>query len=274
MGAGLSVTLLGTGSPRPSLSRSQPAALVRWGNSQVLVDCGDGTVRQLQRAGISPGGIEKVLFTHLHWDHILGYPGLVWGGWSLGRTSLDVWGPGGTKHMHEELVRSFYDDQAQWVQGIGYGAAGWDDISVSELADGDELEVEGCTISAHHVLHPPVEAFAYRFEYEGRSLVVSGDVAYCEELIAASRNADLIVVDVCATAPESGSPFPEQMMKNLRVSHASAGDAAVMATKAGVARMICTHLLPGVESSTVVDQARAHFDGQIEVGEDLQTYSV
>lgn len=74
------ITLLGTGSPRPTLERHHPAALVTWGKGgHMLVDAGDGVVGQLLAAGVSLREVHNVALTHMHWDHILGYPAFVWG---------------------------------------------------------------------------------------------------------------------------------------------------------------------------------------------------
>ena len=71
------ITLLGTGSPRPSLTRHHPAAFVQWGEGgHMLVDAGDGVVSQLLAAGIALESITQIALTHMHWDHILGYPAL------------------------------------------------------------------------------------------------------------------------------------------------------------------------------------------------------
>lgn len=175
MPARLRVTLLGTGSPRPSVERSQPAAVVSWDDQHMLVDCGDGTVRQLQRAGFDLSRVTRLAFTHLHWDHILGYPSLVWGTWATGRTELEVWGPSGTQEMHDRLVGDYYSDQAAFAQSLGYNHAGWHDITVQEVSEGTALDLGGCAVRFAHVVHPPIEAFGLRFEYQGRSIVLSGD---------------------------------------------------------------------------------------------------
>ena len=108
MSSSLRITLLGTGSPSPSLTRHHPAALVQWGEgSQMLVDAGDGVVSQLLAAEVSLRDVEHVAITHLHWDHILGYPAFVWGSWTVGRSALQVIGPAGTVDMHERLVKEF-----------------------------------------------------------------------------------------------------------------------------------------------------------------------
>ncbi len=258
----LRVTLLGTGSPRPNLDRFQPAALVQWGeHGHLLVDCGDGVTEQLLRAGVDPGTVEHVGFTHLHWDHVLGYPSFVWGSWNLGRRRLRVWGPTGTADMHERLVRSFYDDQADWAIDLGFAPEGWRDVEVVDLEAPASFELDGCRIEVGTVVHPPMVSFGYRFTYDGRTLVLSGDSAACDELVELARGADLFVVDGCAADPPPGAPAERQaLIARLRRYHASPAEALAMGRAAGAGRTVLTHLLPGV---TVVDG---------EVGEDLATY--
>jgi ribonuclease Z len=73
METSLRVTLLGTGSPTPTLERHHPAALVQWDTGPgILVDAGDGVVSQLLAAGVALADVEHVALTHPHWDHILG----------------------------------------------------------------------------------------------------------------------------------------------------------------------------------------------------------
>ena len=121
MSSSLRVTLLGSGSPSPSLSRCQPAALVEWGDgASALIDAGDGVVAQLMRSGVGLGTVEAVLLTHMHWDHILGYPSFVWGTWIAGRRRLRTFGPKGIADMHERLVESYYRDQAEWAIELGF----------------------------------------------------------------------------------------------------------------------------------------------------------
>ena len=139
------VVLLGTGSPRPCLDRSQPAQLIEIAGQAFVIDCGDGVTGQLVRAGCDVAAVQKIFLTHLHWDHILGYAGLVWGGWSAGRPTLEVWGPPGTKKMHELLFTRLYKDDVDWSSGIGYVRSGIDSIKVHEIGEGLVYERDGMT---------------------------------------------------------------------------------------------------------------------------------
>ena len=267
----LRVTLLGSGSPSPSLTRCHPAALVEWGDGgRVLVDAGDGVVGQLLRAGVALRSVEHVAVTHLHWDHVLGYPAFVWGSWTAGRAALTVWGPEGTVDMHERLVAGFYGDQAAWAIDLGYPAAGWHGITVSDIAPGWSVEVDGCRIDAAAVVHPPMAAVAYRFRHDGRSLVISGDTAACDELVEFSEGADLLVVDACASEPAPDAPAARRaIIGRLLAFHASPQQCVDMACRAGVGRVVLTHHLPearldGLDASC--------YEGDVVVGADLDTF--
>ena len=263
----LRVTLLGTGSPSPSLIRHHPAALVQWGaDSSMLVDAGDGVVTQILSAGVPLGGIEHVAITHLHWDHVLGYPAFVWGSWSSGRSRLRVIGPSGTADMHQRLVEGFYRTQAEWAIDLGFGRAGWDDVEVLDIETGWSTERDGCVIEAGRVVHPPMTSLGYRFSYGGRSIVISGDTARCDELIDLARGADVLVVDACASeAPPDVTPARRALITRLHEFHASPQDCVDMAATAGVSRVVLTHHLP---------EARPQFDasgygGEVLIGSDL-----
>jgi ribonuclease Z len=268
---GLRVTLLGSGSPRPNLARCQPAALVEWGSSgRVLVDAGDGVVAQLMRADVSLATVQHVAITHLHWDHILGYPAFVWGSWNVGRGSLVVWGPSGTRDMHARLVADFYAEQAAWAIDIGFPPSGWHDIAVHDVAPGWSVEVDGCRIEAGAVVHPPMAAISYRFTFEDRTIVISGDTAACDELVEFASGADVLVVDACASDPPRGAtPERAALIRRLREFHAAPQECVDMAARAGVGRVVLTHHLPEAELD---DLDVSRYSGTVTIGADLETF--
>jgi ribonuclease Z len=266
------IILLGTGSPRPSLERHHPAALVQWGDGgHMLVDAGDGVVGQLLAAEVPLQEVHNVALTHMHWDHILGYPAFVWGSWNAGRLKLTVTGPIGTRDMHQQLVESYYREQAEWAMDLGFPRAGFDEITVRDVPVGWSESIDGCLVEAGPVYHPPMHALAYRYTYRGRSLVVTGDTAKCDELIDFCQGVDLLVIDACAAAPSPELP-PERrrIIERLHEFHASPQDCIDIAAQAGVAKVVLTHHLPGV----VPEFDSAGYAGEIVTGEDLDIIEI
>ena len=250
------VVLLGTGSPRPCPDRCQPAQLIEIGGQSFIVDCGDGVTTQLVRAGRDVTAVQKIFLTHLHWDHILGYASLVWGGWSAGRPTLEVWGPPGTKRMHELLFGTLYKGDVDWIQ-------------VHEIGEGLAYERDGVSVTATRVKHT-VTTYAYRFSYAGRRIVFSGDTAACDELVKCADAADLLVQDTCAVHSRLYGDERSRKIRDALIGfHASPGQAGQMAQTAGVKRLVCTHLLPGADVEQVRDEAESEFIGETIVGHDL-----
>jgi ribonuclease BN (tRNA processing enzyme) len=247
-------------------------ALVQWGRTgHMLVDAGDGVVTQLLKAGVDLAGVTNLALTHLHWDHILGYPAFVWGTWNSGRTMLTVTGPVGTTEMHERLVESYYRDQAEWAIDLGFPRAGFDDIHVRDVVSGWTETLDGCRIEAGPVHHPPVEALAFRFTHAGRSLVISGDTALSDSFVAFAKGADLMVADACASTPSPKLPPARQrLIERLREFHATPRECVEMATRAGVKRLVLTHHLPGA----IPDIESASYPGEVIVGNDLDRFEI
>ncbi len=268
----LKIILLGTGSPRPTLDRHHPAALVQWGRAgTMLVDAGDGVVGQLLKAGIPLDGIHNVALTHMHWDHILGYPAFVWGSWNAGRQKLTVTGPRGTQAMHHQLVESYYREQAEWAIDLGFPRAGFDDVTVCDVPVGWSTEIDGCLVEAGPVYHPPMHALAFKFTYQGRTLVVTGDTAKCEELIAFSQGIDVLVIDACAIAPAPDlAPARQRIIERLHEFHASPQDCIDIAVQADVGKVVLTHHLPGAKP----EFDASAFNGEVIIGNDLDEIKI
>ncbi len=263
------VVLLGTGSPRPSEERAQPAQLLEMGGQSFVIDCGDSVTAQIVRAGRDVTQMQKIFLTHLHWDHVLGYAGLIWGGWSAGRTTVEVWGPPGTKRMHDTLFGDLYRGDVDWISNIGYVRSGIEGIQVHEVGEGRIYDRDGVSVDAIQVKHP-VMTLAYRFNYLGKSVVFSGDTAMCNELIKVARTADLLVQDTCAVFSRLyGDERSKKIREALISFHASPQQAGIMARRAGVKRLVCTHLLPGAVEDEVREEAESEFIGETIVGRDL-----
>lgn len=146
----LDICLLGTGGTLPLMNRWLTSLMVRYKGHAVLIDCGEGTQIAAQRAGVTLKPIDKILFTHLHADHISGLPGLLLTMGNQGRTEeLSIVGPVGTERAVHAL-RSI-------APNLPF------DIRVSELDTEEELMYFlECDIRAFRVNHG-VPCYGYSF---------------------------------------------------------------------------------------------------------------
>ena len=276
----LDLLFVGTGGSAPTARRGLPALLVRRGGEQVLIDCGEGTQRQLMR---SSGLVELdlVLLTHLHADHWLGLPGMLKTFDLRERTApLTVAGPEGTAAALTALLRT--------TGTVRYP------LEILELAAGDELRRDGWTIHALAAEHRIRHARAYalvedgrpgRFDperaralgvtappdfgrlqrgetvagvapeqvmgapREGRKIVVSGDTRPCEAIRTAAFRADVLVHEATFTEQER--------VRARKTGHSTAAEAARLATDAEVRLLALIHLSVRHRPSDALDEARA-----------------
>lgn len=270
----ITFTLLGTGSPRPSPQRSQPANLVHTAAGPLLIDAGEGTLRQLLRLDVNPREVRMMLFTHMHKDHILGYPAVVWAGWTLGRPNLQVTGPPGTRRMHELLFGELYAADIEYSKGIGFESDALAGVQVHEIESGAEFETHGFQVRTTRTIHSFYN-LAYRLDDGKTSVVFTGDTTYCEDVVTLAQGADAMVCEVTlAQSPEYDNDRGRRILHLLEKDHCNPAMAGRMAKEAGVGRLIVNHLIPGVRTDLIREGCAEEFAGPITIGEDLMTFSV
>jgi len=104
----IKLTFLGTSDAIPSAERNHTSILLEYKNEAMLVDCGEGTQRQLRKAKLNPNKITRILITHWHGDHVLGLPGLLQTlAFSNYNKTLNIYGPRGTKEFMKAILRTF-----------------------------------------------------------------------------------------------------------------------------------------------------------------------
>jgi ribonuclease Z len=269
------VTFLGTGGGIPSISRSLPSVAVTFSGELILFDCGEGTQRQMMKAGTGFRQKLTILLTHLHGDHVFGLPGLIYTLSMLDRRHpLRVIGPRGTKDFVSALL------------SIRFGRLSYD-IDVKEIDGGIAYESRDFVVEATDASHT-VKSLAYRLRERnrpgkmkvellerlgvprgplwgrlqrgepiefsgriirpeevlgpprrGRIIVYTGDTRPSDEIAEFSRGADILIHDATFD-----SKFEEDA---VREGHSTARQAAEIALKAGVKRLYLFHISPRYE---------------------------
>ena len=295
---GLHVAIVGSGSPLPDEKRGNPCTLVIAGGKVFVVDAGEGASETIARMGIDPGLIDSLLLTHFHSDHIGGLGSVNLQRWvsEQSSTSMKVFGPPGV-----EKVISGYNAAYELDRGyrVGHHGEGLVDPTVGAMVpeefpvpeEGQSnvvLESDGLVVTAFEVDHSPVApVVGFRFDYKGRSAVISADTVYSENLVTAARDTDLLVHDalseellllVAGAQTDAGNAKRGQILAEVLDYHATAPQAADAAQKAGARALAITHIVPplplkGLEDVFLAD-APDRFDGPLWLAADGDLYSL
>ena len=190
----LSALVCGSASPLGATDRAQTCIMVRAGDEIYIVDIGDGANRNLGRWRIPMNKVQAVLLTHLHSDHISDLADLHLATWIPNRKSqLKVYGPQGVEFVtrgFEEAYQSdyFFRNEHHGDEVAPLHSVGFEPITI-DLNEPIIIEKDGLKVTAFEVPHDPVKpALAFRFDYKGRSIVISGDTIYSENLISYSKD--------------------------------------------------------------------------------------
>jgi ribonuclease Z len=297
---GLHVGLCGTGSPLPDPTRAGACTVIIAGKHIFAVDSGEGGARNIALMGIPNGRIDGVFLTHFHSDHIDGLGPMMLLRWTgnAATSPLPIYGPPGV----DRVVAGF---DAAYALDSGYrtahhgpaiappsGAGGVArPFAIPPRGSNDSVVVferDGLRVSAFRVDHGPVDpAVGYRFDYKGRSVVVSGDTTTSTALVAAARGADLLVHEglqpklvklMTATLTRRGITGTAQITRDILSYHASPEMVAREAQAAGVRFVVFSHVIPQMPSRMMypafLGDARQLYDGPIIVGEDGMMFSL
>jgi ribonuclease Z len=297
----LDVVFLGTAGATPTARRAPAATLIRRGGDRILLDCGEGTQRQLLRSTVGLVDLDIVLFSHYHADHVLGLPGLLKTYDLRGREQgLELYGPSGLG----DLLTVF----APIIGRLGFP------LRVREIGNGDEVPGDGYRLLAHSVDHrgpalawelcederpgafdvdearrlgvPEGPAFGELQRgtavttpkgsvvspasvlgpaRRGRTLVFSGDTRPCAAVRRAALGADLLVHEATFTA--------EDRERAQDTRHSTAAEAAELAAASEVKLLALTHLGARATPSMIKHEARALFAATV-VPRDFDTIEI
>jgi ribonuclease Z len=295
---GLHVAVVGSGSPLPDRGRGCPCAVVIAGGRLFVIDAGERSAETINRMQLAPSRIAAVLLTHFHSDHIGGLGTVNLQRWvaDAAQTPLRVLGPTGVERVVAGFNEAYALDNSYRTGHHGPEVAPPASASmVAEsfaIPDGEGeavvLEEDGLKVTAFTVEHPPiVPSVGYRFDYRGRSAVISGDTIYSSGLVRAAKGADLLLHDALSlellklvedAAGKAGLDMRRRIMADVGDYHATAPQAADAAREAGVGALAITHIVPplplkGLEEIFLGD-ARQRFSGDLWLASDGDLYSL
>jgi len=276
----VSVVLLGTGMPVPDHATQGPATAVVVGARIFLFDAGPGVERQMEAAGLPyrGGPVTAAFLTHLHSDHTLGLPDLIFTSWVMGRRrALPLTGPPGTRRMVDHIVAAWSEDIRVREDGLEHEAPGGWKVDVRETKGGVVYDSGGVRITAIPVRHGAWKwAFGYRIDARGRAIVLSGDTRPCPALEAAAQGVDLLVHEVypeAALKPEA-RPGGADWVRYMRAFHTSDVELGALCARARPRRLVLDHIvrMGGSDDELLAGVRAGGFDGPVVIGLDLERY--
>ena len=284
----MKVVLLGTRSgPAVDAQRLGISTLVLAGPEKLLFDCGRAMTTGMARLAINPADVTKVFLTHLHSDHIVSLPELVLFPWaSQGRAApVQVWGPDGTRSMVKHLLEAFsFDIHIRRDVDEKFSPEGIKVIA-NDIREGVVHEANGVKVTAFSVDHGPVKpAFGYRIDYQGHSVVISGDTKPSDSLVKFSQHVDVLIHELGQSKqdPRLTGP-PDELIPNLRITrrqartivdhHTDAAEAGQVFERVQPKLAVFSHL-PNIVPADALRLVRQSYAGRVEFGEDLMTIDI
>jgi ribonuclease Z len=272
------VTLLGTGTHGPRPDRFGASTLVEAGPEKLVFDCGRSCTTRLWQLGI-PLGAVKLFITHLHADHTVGIPDLWLTGWLPmpygGRKEpFRVWGPKGTREMMSDIEKAY---QANTQTPRSFTLSQYQvGIDAREFTEGVVYGENGVRVTAFKVKHGEIEAFGFRLDYKGRSVVISGDMSPNENFIKYAQGADVLIHEVAAAKPELLEK--SEVVRRIQANHCTPEEAGKNFARIKPKLAIYTHFalfsgegVPEVTIPEIIARTRTTYSGRLEAGEDLMT---
>jgi ribonuclease Z len=281
----MKITLLGTGTPAPSLARQSSGYLLEVGGALIVMDHGPGAHHRLIESGHRAVDVSYVFISHLHYDHCMDYARLVLQRWDMGADripDLEVYGPTPIARMTEQLfgedgvygpdIRARIEHESSifvFEERGGKPPRKRPAPHVQEVHAGNVVEGDGWKVTVGNASHvqPQLECLAFRLDSDEGSVCYSGDSGgVCAELIGLARGCDVLIhMNHYFSGTEPTASY-RRACGNHR-------DNAVIAQRAGVKTLVLSHVLaqidqPGVREQ-IIQEIRQEFDGNVIWGEDL-----
>jgi ribonuclease BN (tRNA processing enzyme) len=276
---GTRVVVLGTGNPSADPERWGPAVAVVVNGRAYLVDCGPGVVRRAAAAEndgipvLKAKELKIVFITHLHSDHTLGYPDLIFSPWVLGRSEpLEAYGPPGLNNMTSHIEKAWREDVRVRREGLEQANATGYKVNVHEIQPGVVYRDDNVVVTAFPVKHGTWKhAYGYTFETRDRKIVLSGDTSPTDEVVKACAGCDVLLHEVFNPhGEELNDPHWKQYFARFHTSPAELGE---IARRARPKLLVLYHQsLEKLPEADLLEQMANEYSGEWVSARDLGVY--
>jgi ribonuclease BN (tRNA processing enzyme) len=276
------IVMLGTGNPAPNPATMGASVAIVVNGTPYIVDAGVGLVRRASAAdragvkGLEMPNLKRVFLTHLHTDHTIGLPDLIFTPWIMRRTApLEVWGPEGTKHMTDHILEAWSADNDIRINGLEQGNTTGNKVVVHEIMPGVVYQDSNVKVTAFLVKHGSwKQAFGYRFDTPDRSIVISGDTSPAESIVTACDGCDVLLHEVYS---ERGYKESDEAWRAYsKAFHTTTFELAELATRARPKLLVLYHQMyfGGAKDTQAAQLAelRSKYKGRVVSANDLDVY--
>ena len=275
--------ILGTGTPVADPDRSGPAVAVINNDRAYLFDAGPGVVRRATAASakhhipaLETRQLRFAFLTHLHSDHTLGLPDLIFSPWTLGRKEpLELFGPPGTKAMAEHIEAAWREDIAVRTNGVERGNRTGHHANVHEIKPGVIYTDGALKITAFPMVHGAwAHAFGFRIDTPDRSIVISGDGTPSAALVRAAQGCDILLHEVYSEqALQNGRKDDPTWAQYLQQVHTSTAQLAQIANQTKPKLLVLYHqLFYGATDADMLEEIHRTYNGRVASAHDLDIY--
>jgi len=245
------VTIIGSGNPQYNPERSSPSAMIQYKGITILIDMGNGTMAHLEELGLTRRKLPDALFlTHHHIDHNAEFIPMVHEELLAGKEFL-IAGPSPIDEM-TDYTKKFYKEDLAYRLSKTKKVFDENDTkeTVKVLNGGESFEYKGIKISTIEVPHS-IKTIAYRFDVDGKSIVITGDLSYTDQLQQLAKDVDVMVIDGKTASNKNGNESKnsagrtetQNKLKDKSSSaHATINEIAKMAIECNAKTMVLTHL--------------------------------
>ncbi len=248
----MEVILIGTSGSTITANRTTTSILI---DDDLLIDVGEGATQKLLKIGAFKS-IRTILISHLHVDHFIGIFTFLWKKWLSGNSNtITIYGP----PKIQATIEKIFELTSTPVEHFPYK------IHYKPLDPGESIEKVG-EISATRVKHP-VYTLAYRIDRD-KSICFSSDTEPLDKMVTFSKGCDLLIHD-CS--------MPNSMAEKAHSwTHSTPKDAAEIATKAGVKKLVVFHILSELEDQMAQckQDAQDFFEGEVILAEDMKKFKI
>jgi len=241
--------VIGSGTGIPTLRRGAPGLVVLSERTCLLIDSGSGTLGRMLQVGLTYRDLDLLLYTHIHPDHVSDLVPILFASKYADQPRekelLCVGGPGFESYF--EKLKNLY---GSWVEPQSYP------LTIKEISR-KELVYQDLRIFSKPMAHI-AESVGYRIEFkDGKSMAISGDTDYCQNIIDLASEVDILVLE-CS--------FPDGKKVEGHLTPSLAGRIAL---ESHCKKLLLTHFYPICDQSDVVSQCSPVYPGEIILGEDL-----